>query len=119
MILTGTTCEVIILDREQVKKLFKFLASIYPNFVVSSHKLNVWARMMKDMDYKRVMAKAEQHAIENKFPPTVAEIAAYAPEENKHLEQMREWQREAEQVPDHVKQQFRQKMIDLIQEKSQ
>jgi len=117
MILTGITCEVIILDREQVKKLFKFLASIYPNFEVSSHKLNVWARMMRDMDYKRVMAKAEQHAIENKFPPTIADIAAYAPPENETLKKMEQWRKEAEQVPTEVKLRFREKMQQLIREK--
>ncbi|GEN30264.1 hypothetical protein HNQ35_000032 [Cerasibacillus quisquiliarum] len=107
------------MNREQVKQLFKFLVSIYPNFEVSSHKLDVWTRMMKDMDFNRVMAKAETYVTENRFPPTIADLSAYAPDENKHLEQMKQWKREAQQVPDEVKHRFRQQLLQLVQVKRQ
>jgi len=105
-------------ERKQVVELFKFIRDIYPMFEVSSGKVNSWHRMMKKMDFERVMAKAEQHAAENKFPPTVAEIAAYAPEKNEHLEKMRQWEKEAAEVPQSVKDEFKLKMEQLFKEKS-
>ena len=107
------------MTKANVLELFKLIKSIYPNFEVTQEKINIWASVMKDMDFDRVMARAREHVQENKFPPTIAEISAYAPKENKALEKMERWQREAEQVPDEVKQRFRQKMQQLIQEKSQ
>lgn len=106
------------MNREQVIELFKFVKSVYPTFEVSSKKVDVWTKVMRDMDYYRVMERAEEYVVENKFPPTIADIAAYAPPENETLKQMKEWRREAEQVPDEVKQRFYQKMKKLIQEKS-
>ncbi|WP_051359540.1 replicative helicase loader/inhibitor [Paucisalibacillus globulus] len=106
------------MDRKQVIELFKLLKSVYPSFEVSTPKVDSWTRLMRKMDFVRVMEKAEQHSLENKFPPTIAEIAAYAPEKNEHLEKMRQWEIEAAQVPESTKLQFREQMIKLIQEKS-
>lgn len=86
-------------------------------FEVTTEKVDSWTRLMKKMDFVRVMAKAEQHALENKFPPTIAEIAAFAPEKNEHLEKMKRWEQEAKQVPESTKQQFRDELKKLIQEK--
>src|SRR5690625_837874 len=107
------------MNREQVIELFKLIRDVYPNFEVDTQKVNTWTRLMKGMDFKRVMAKAEEHVQSNRFPPTIAEISAYAPEENKHLQKIKQWEREAGQVPDHVKQEFKSKLKQLIREKSQ
>jgi hypothetical protein len=105
-------------NRDQVIELFKLLKSVYPSFEVSTPKVDSWARLMKKMDFERVMEKAEHHSLENKFPPTIAEIAAYAPEKNEHLEKMRQWDEEAAQVSESTKLRFRQELQKLIQEKS-
>jgi len=110
---------VITLNREQVIELFKFLKSVYPTFEVSSKKVDVWTKVMSNMDYDRVIKKAEGYVVENKYPPTIADLAAYAPPKNETLKKMERWEHEAEQVPDHVKKQFRDKLKQLIQEKSQ
>jgi len=106
------------LNREQVIELFKFIKSVYPTFEVSSKKVDVWTKVMRDMDYYRVMKRAEEYVVENKFPPTIADIAAYAPPKNETLKQMKQWRKEAEQVPTEVKLRFREKMKQLIEEKS-
>lgn len=105
------------MTKADVLKLFKFINSVYPNFEVTQEKIDAWSLVMKDMDFGRVMARAKEHALENKFPPTISEIAAYAPPENKVLKQMERWRKEAEQVPAEVKLQFREKMKQLIREK--
>lgn len=105
------------MNRDQVVELFKLIKSVYPNFDVDSHKVDTWTRLMKDMDYKRVMAKTEEHVQSNKFPPTIAEISAFAPPENETLKKMEQWEREAEQVPDEVKQRFAQNLNKLLKDK--
>lgn len=107
------------MTREEIIELFKLIKSVYPTFEVTTEKVDSWTRLMKDMDYKRVMAKTEEHAQSNKFPPTIAEIAAYAPEENKHLEKMRQWKKEADKVPEEVKTDFKNKMQQLLKDKRQ
>lgn len=106
------------MDRDQVKELFKFLMSIYPTFdSPTTEKIDTWHRLMKDMDFKRVMAKAEQHVQVNKFPPTISEIAAYAPKENKHLEKIERWKEEAKKVPNELRQEFFAKVQALVEAK--
>lgn len=103
------------MERDQVVELFRLIKSFYPNFEVSSEKVDAWHRIMKKMDFDRVVAKLEQHAAEKPFPPTIAEIAAYAPEENKHLEQIQKWREEAAKVSPEVKERFRKELERLAQ----
>ena len=111
------------MNREQVKKLFQLLGNTYPQFMPTTpeklkDKINTWADIMKDMDYEHVIARARQHVQEHKFPPTIAEISAYAPKKDNTLEKMREWEREASKVPDHVKEDFRKRMKKLFEDKA-
>jgi hypothetical protein len=110
------------MNRSEVKELFQIIGSVYPSFIPNDErfltaKVNTWTNLMKDMDYKRVIAKAEEHARLNKFPPTIAEIAAYAPEKNEHLEKMKQWEKEAADVPQSVKNEFKRTMEQLFKEK--
>lgn len=107
------------MERNQALEILKTINEIYPRFNLTERKIKILLPELEKMDYKRVMAKLSDYMTSNPFPPTLADIAAYAPEENKHLEEMKQWQREAEQVPDEVKQQFQRKMQQLIREKGQ
>lgn len=111
------------MNREEVKEVFQVIASVYPTFMPDTKemlkkKVDTWAWAMKDMDYERVMAKTHEHIQSNKFPPTIAEISAFAPPKNEHLEKVRQWEKEAAQVPDHVKQEFKRNLEKLIKDKS-
>lgn len=106
------------MTKAQVLELFKLIKSIYPNFEVSQEKIDNWAWAMSKMDFDRVMARAHEHVLSNKFPPTIAEVAAFAPEKNEHLEKIREWEKEAAEVPQETKDRFRREMEKLFQEKS-
>lgn len=105
------------MTRDEVINLFKLIKSFYPNFEVTTEKVNNWAWAMRKMDFDRVMVRAQEHVQENKFPPTIAEVAAFAPEKNEHLEKIREWEKEAAQVPQSVKDEFRRKVNELFKEK--
>ena len=111
------------MNREQVKELFQLLGNAYPHFIPNtkeelSDKVDVWTSVMKSMDYERVMARAKEHIQANKFPPTIAEVSAYAPKKNDTLEKMERWEKEAAEVPQEVKDRFRRKIINLFEEKS-
>lgn len=99
--------------------MFKLIKSVYPNFEVDQTKVDTWSNVMKGQDYDRVIIKLQEHMKANKFPPTIAEISAYAPKRNEHLEKMKMWKQEASKVPEETKQQFRDKLMQLIREKSQ
>lgn len=107
------------MNREQALEILEMIDEVYPQFELTERKVEIMLPELEKMDYKRVKARFSEYMTQNPFPPTLAEISAYAPPENKALEKMERWQREAEQVPDEVKQRFRQKMQQLIQEKSQ
>jgi len=105
------------MNREQVKELFKLIKSVYPMFEVTSDKIDSWTRLMKKMDFERVMAKTEKHVQSNRFAPTIAEISAYPPEKNEHLEKMQRWKEEAAKVSPEKKKQFAKQMKQLIESK--
>lgn len=105
------------MNRSEVIELFKLLKDVYPTFEVSTPKVNTWTKLTKDMDNDRVLKKAEQHIAENKFPPTIAEIAAYAPEKNESLAKFNQWKKEAEKVSASKKAEFKRKMQELVKEK--
>ena len=63
------------MNRDNIKELFKLIVHIYPTFEVSTEKINTWTRLMKHQNYKRVMQRAERYVLENKFPPTIADLS--------------------------------------------
>ena len=105
------------MNKAQVLEVFKVIKSVYPNFDATQEKLDVWSRVMRKMDFDRVMKKTEEHVVENKFPPSIAEISAYAPPKNDALDKMRKWEEEAARVPEETKRQFREQLQKLIEGK--
>lgn len=85
------------MNREDVKELFKLIKFIYPNFEVSSEKLDTWTRLMSDQDKRKVMRKAELHAKSNQFPPTIAHLSEVQRAEHSKdiFRKIEEWERNA------------------------
>lgn len=106
------------MNKEQTFEVLEYLEQSYGQFGFDQKKLDTWAHTMRGMDFKRVMAKAEEHVMTNRFPPSIAEIAAYAPPKNEHLEQMEQWKRDSEKVSDETKERYRQKFQELMEAKA-
>lgn len=89
------------MNREDVKELFKLIVHIYPTFEVSTEKINTWTRLMKHQNYKRVMQRAERYVLENKFPPTIADLSErnIAARRDDFLEKAKQWERESVDKP--------------------
>lgn len=89
------------MTRDEVKELFKFLTYVYSNFEVSSEKLDVWTRLLRNQNAKRVMQRAERHALEHRFPPTIADLIERVTEAHKNdfLEKVKKWKEDAVDKP--------------------
>ena len=89
------------MEREEVKEVFKFLKTVYPQLEVDSDKLNVWHKLLKDQNPARVMRNAEKYAMDNKFPPTVADLREPNLEAHSSdfLAKVREWKENASGKP--------------------
>lgn len=85
------------MNRDQVKEVFKILKNIYPQFEVTSEKLDIWLGFLKDQNPAVVMKNTERHVLESKFAPTIADIReTYHPSYNNNvLEEMKQWELEA------------------------
>lgn len=85
------------MDREQTKQLFKLIVSVYPNFSVDTSKLDTWTGLLNNQDFNRVMLKAQKHARESKFPPTVADLYERKTEahSNDFLKLLDQWEKDA------------------------
>src|SRR5699024_6296685 len=106
------------MNRNEAIDVLETIRDIYPKFDVSERKATILLPQLAPMDYGLVMEKLSASVAANPFPPTIAAIAAYPPEENEHLDKISKWREEAAQVPDGVKQAFQAQMIKLLKEKS-
>lgn len=85
------------MNRDEVKQVFKFISEVYPQFEVTPDRLNTWTHLLKDQDPAKVMKNAKRYALENKFPPSVADIRepvleAYS---NDFIAKQNEWREKA------------------------
>ncbi|MEJ9210096.1 replicative helicase loader/inhibitor [Bacillus smithii] len=62
------------MTREELKNIFKVLVNVYPNFEVSSEKLNIWYEFLKDSDYQSVLNNTKEYVLSNRFPPSIADL---------------------------------------------
>jgi hypothetical protein len=85
------------MKRDEVKEVFKILKNIYPQFEVTSEKLDVWSGFLKDQNPAVIMRNTERYALENKFPPTIADLRERKLEayNSNILEQIKEWEKNA------------------------
>lgn len=83
------------MEKDEALNVFKSVAALYPNFNNKGNDdskrevARVWLWKLQKGDYKRTMKMLDLYSNDNKFPPTAADIIAYAPKE-KHIEDFSE-----------------------------
>lgn len=89
------------MTKRQVAELLKFLNEVYPNFEITQSKIDTWAHLMKRQNPAKVMRRAEKYALENKFPPSVADLSERTTEaySNDFLDKVKQWERDAVDKP--------------------
>lgn len=91
------------MNKNQMYDVLTFIKSVYPNFVVDQDKIDAWTRVMKDNNPVAVMKNAERYALENKYPPTIADIKAPPKKEahtTSYLDKIKKWEAEASGGPE-------------------
>ncbi|HLR69663.1 replicative helicase loader/inhibitor [Virgibacillus alimentarius] len=106
------------MNKKEAIYVLEAIRDIYPKFDISKRKAEMLLPQLEQMNYAMVMQKLATYVANNPYPPTIAEIAAYKTNENDHLKQMKIWRKEADKVPNELKQRFHQQMISLLREKS-
>jgi Loader and inhibitor of phage G40P len=85
------------MNREQVKEVFRLLKNVYPQFEVTTEKLDTWTGLLKDQNPAVIMRNAERYVMDNRFPPSIADLrernnAAY---QSNILDKIKEWEANA------------------------
>ncbi|WP_163971073.1 replicative helicase loader/inhibitor [Oceanobacillus halotolerans] len=106
------------MKREEAIDILETVKEMYPKFEVTKRKLNMLIPQLEQMDYRVVMGNLSAYVERNTFAPTIADIAAYPPEENIYLTKIDAWRQEAASVPEETKMRFREELHQLVKEKS-
>jgi hypothetical protein len=86
------------MNREQVKEVFKVIANVYPQFEVTTEKVDIWARILKNENPAIIMRNAERHALESVYPPAISDLReVYHPAYNSNIiQQIEQWEKEVQ-----------------------
>ncbi|WP_430787145.1 hypothetical protein VBD025_15670 [Virgibacillus flavescens] len=106
------------MNKQEAIQVLETIGDIYPKFEVSKKKAHMLVPQLMQMDYALVMEKLSVYVGTHPFAPTLADIAAYPPVSNSHLENIDKWRAEAATVSSEVKQAFHKQLTKLLKEKS-
>lgn len=89
------------MTKTEVFSLLENLEIIYPGkFAVNEKTVNAFHFHLKDQEKDEVMKNLKQHAANNKFPPTIADLVTIKrPYEVNPLEKLAQWEAEASGPP--------------------
>lgn len=89
------------MERKQVIEVFKLLNNVYPNFEVSTEKVDIWTKLLRGQNPAIIMRNAEQYVLTQKFPPTIADLRETKNESRSDdvLKQIRQWERDSVDKP--------------------
>lgn len=85
------------MNREQVKEVFRLLKNVYPQFEVTTEKLDTWTALLKDQNPAVIMRNAERYVMDNRFPPSIADLRErnHAAYQSNILDKIKEWEANA------------------------
>lgn len=106
------------MNKQEAVNVLETIRDIYPKFEVSKKKGHMLIPQLIQMDYACVMEKLSAYVGTHPFAPTLADIAAYPPVCNDHLENISMWRAEAATVPSEVKQAFHKQLTQLLKDKT-
>jgi hypothetical protein len=84
-------------NRDEVKEVFRILKNVYPKFEVTTEKLDIWTKFLKDQNPAVVMRNTERFVLDSKFPPSIADLRERKLEsyESNILDKIRGWEKDA------------------------
>ena len=118
------------MKKEETMELLNRIQVSYPFFkvtipssdnpsieVLNQGLIDEWTRTFEDADYKEVMKRFDRHVKKSKYAPTPAEVYFRKEEPNDRIARIEKLKREAEEVPEELKQEFRDKVNALFEKK--
>lgn len=82
------------MEKKEVIQILALIESVYPQFKISDETVLMWLKVSKGMDYQLVMERLSAHIAKHRFPPVLAEIAAFQEIDNVYLQQTKRWEQE-------------------------
>ncbi|WP_404328409.1 replicative helicase loader/inhibitor [Mesobacillus maritimus] len=82
------------MEKKEVIQILAMIESVYPQFKISDETVLMWLKVSKGMDYQLVMQRLSAHIGKHRFPPVLAEIAAFQEPENGYLQKTKQWAQE-------------------------
>ncbi|NOJ72454.1 replicative helicase loader/inhibitor [Paenibacillus alvei] len=71
-------------ERETLS-LLAVISTAYPMIDMTDEYVDLWIKMMRNVDFKTATEALHKHILTNKYPPTIAEIAAVGHTEAERL----------------------------------
>lgn len=63
------------MNREEFKKIVAALKSVYPKFgIETKEQFDFWYELLKDIPYKTMQLTVKKYSLEEKWPPTIADL---------------------------------------------
>jgi Loader and inhibitor of phage G40P len=82
------------MEKIEVIQILSKIESVYPQFKITDDTLVMWIEVAKGMDYQLVLQRLTAHIAKHRFPPVLAEIAAFQESENGYLQKTKQWAQE-------------------------
>lgn len=106
------------MKREEALFVLQTIQEVYPKYDLPEMKVRMLVRELLPMDYVEVMKNLARHTARYPYPPMIAEIAAYPREREEQVERLNQWRKEAEEVPEEMREAFHKQMLKVLEEKS-
>lgn len=62
------------MTKQEFSVLAMAIKAVYPNMLPDNGAMDVWYRMLQDLDYESASIALQTHMMTSRFPPTIADI---------------------------------------------
>ena len=62
------------MDKKQIAMFLKQVTGAFSNFEPTPERLDIWGRLLTQIDYETAIKRLDTYVAANRFPPTVADI---------------------------------------------
>lgn len=83
------------MEKEQAKEILEMISGAYTQFELDPARVKVWTKQLLEMDYGHVVYNFEKYIKSEKWPPTIADIAAFPRRKDPTLEKIERFHEEA------------------------
>jgi len=87
------------MEIHEALEILQRIAASYTQFdltgEIGEKRIEVWSSHLIKMPYKPVLERTNHHILNEKFPPTIAEISVKPKQSNDFLSELKQWEKDA------------------------